>query len=140
MSSYLTLNSKSLKKTITILNENGYHTEAYNKASISKIFVIRDMINELINEKLLEIDNDTKNNIKTIIKKHCYDFTFIIFKEKYKFHNLPKNYKLINNTNLVYELSGLKDSEKICFKTIKELDKELQDSLDVLEKWAEQLT
>lgn len=68
MSNYLISNSKLLKKTITILNKNGYHTKAYNKASISIIFVIRFLINELIIKKILKINNDNVDKIKTIIK------------------------------------------------------------------------
>ena len=61
--------------------------------------------------------------------------TFIIFKEKYSFDTLPKNYKIINKS-LVYVLSILKDSDNIETKTLLELDEELKISLQSLEDWA----
>ena len=130
---------KQLAKTISILNKKGYYTEMFNRARISKPFLIGAIIHDLVEEELLEINDDTKDKIKNIIKQSDYESTLIIFKEEYKFNNLPKGYKLIGK-ELSYNLSTLKDSEDIEIKTLLELDKEHNNSLNYLEEWANKLS
>ena len=110
---------KQLAKTISILNKKGYYTEMFNRARISKPFLIGAIIHDLVEEELLEINDDTKDKVKNIIKQSDYESTLIIFKEEYKFNNLPKGYKLIGK-ELSYNLSTLKDSEDIEIKTLLE--------------------
>lgn len=129
---------EQLAKTISILNKKGYYTEAFNRARISKPFLVGAIIHDLVEEGLLEINNNTKDKIKNIIKKSDYESTFIIFKEEYKFNNLPNGYILIGK-DLSYNLSTLKDDEDINIKTLLELDKEYDSSLHALEEWANEL-
>lgn len=110
----------------------------FSEARISKPFLIGAIIHDLVKEELLEINNNTKDRIKNIIKQSDYESTFIIFKEEYKFNNLPKGYKLIGK-ELSYNLSILKDTEDIKIKTLLELDKEHNSSLNLLEEWANKL-
>ena len=130
---------KQLSKTISILNKKGYYTEICSSASISRTFQISAIIHDLIEEKLLIINDNTKDKIKNIIKKYDYDSTLIIFKEEYKFDDLPKGYKLIGK-NLYYYLSALEEEKDIKFKTLIELDKEHNNSLKLLEEWANKLS
>ena len=130
---------KQLSKTISILNKKGYHTEICSSASISRTFQIGAIIHDLIEEKLLIINDNTKDKIKNIIKEYDYDSTLIIFKEEYKFDDLPKGYKLIGK-NLYYYLSALEEEKDIKFKTLIELDKEHNNSLKLLEEWANKLS
>lgn len=125
-----------LAKTISILNKKGYYTEACNKAKISKPFLIGTIFQRLTEEHLLEVT--PKDKIKKIMEEVDCEETFIIFKEKYSFDTLPKNYKIINKS-LVYDLSILKDSDNIETKTLLELDEELKISLQSLEDWAKNL-
>lgn len=127
-----------LAKTISILNKKGYYTEACNKAKISKPFLIGTIFQRLTEEHLLEVTPNTKDKIKKIMEEVDCEETFIIFKEKYSFDTLPKNYKIINKS-LVYDLSILKDSDNIETKTLLELDEELKISLQSLEDWAKSL-
>ena len=108
-------------------------------ARISKPFLVGAIIHDLVEEELLEINDDTKDKIKTIIKQSDYESTLIIFKEEYKFNNLPNGYKLIGK-ELSYNLSTLKDSAEIKIKTLLELDKEHNSSLKLLEEWANKLS
>ena len=108
---------KQLAKTISTLNKKGYYTEMFSRARISKPFLIGTIIHDLVEKELLEINEDTKDKIKNIIKQSDYESTLIIFKEEYKFNNLPKGYKLIGK-ELSYNLSTLKDSEDIEIKTL----------------------
>lgn len=128
-----------LAKTISILNKKGYYTEMFSRARISKPFLIGAIIHDLVEEELLEINDNTKDKIKNIIKQSDYESTLIIFKEEYKFNNLPKGYKLIGK-ELSYNLSTLKDAEDIKIKTLLELDKEHNNSLNYLEEWANKLS
>ena len=111
----------------------------FSRARISKPFLIGAIIHDLVEEELLEINDDTKDKVKNIIKQSDYESTLIIFKEEYKFNNLPKGYKLIGK-ELSYNLSTLKDSEDIEIKTLLELDKEHNSSLNLLEEWANKLS
>ena len=131
--------NKQLAKTISILNKKGYYTEMYSMATISKPFLVGAIIHDLVEEELLEINDNTKDKIKTIIKQSDYESTLIIFKEEYKFNNLPNGYKLIGK-ELSYNLSTLKDSAEIKIKTLLELDKEHNSSLKLLEEWANKLS
>ena len=130
---------KQLAKIISILNKKGYYTEMFSSARTSKPFLIGAIIHDLVEEELLEINEDTKDKVKNIIKQSDYESTLIIFKEEYKFNNLPKGYKLIGK-ELSYNLSTLKDSEDIEIKTLLELDKEHNSSLNLLEEWANKLS
>lgn len=130
---------EQLSKTISILNKKGYYTEIFSRARISKPFLIGAIIHDLVEEEMLEINDRTKNKIKNIIKQYDYESTLIIFKEEYKFNNLPKGYKLIGKV-LSYNLSTLKENEDIKIKTLLELDKEHNSSLKLLEEWANKLS
>ena len=152
-SDYICLNSKTfdieetkdiisvdeqLAKTISILNKKGYYTEMCNRARITKPFLMGAIIHDLIEEKLLEINADTKDKIKNIIKQSDYESTLIIFKEEYKFDNLPNGYKLISK-ELIYNLSTLEECDDIRFKSLVDLDHEHNKSLKDLEEWANRL-
>lgn len=130
---------EQLSKTISILNKKGYYTEIFSRARISKPFLIGAIIHDLVEEEMLEINDRTKDKIKNIIKQYDYESTLIIFKEEYKFNNLPKGYKLIGKV-LSYNLSTLKENEDIKIKTLLELDKEHNSSLKLLEEWANKLS
>lgn len=51
----------------------------YNVSSISKIFIIADLISNLIENKLLDVSEETMTKLKEIIKKDDYESTLIIF-------------------------------------------------------------
>lgn len=152
-SNYICLNSKTfeieerkdfipvdeqLAKTISILNQKGYYTEMFSKAKIKNPFMIGALIHDLVEQELLDINDNTKDKIKDIIKKSDYEATIIIFKEEYKFNSLPNGYKLIGK-DLNYNLSTLENSDDIKFKSLVELDHEHNKSLKDLEEWAEKL-
>ena len=126
-----------LARAISILNKKGYHVDMFSCAKISKPFMISSIIHNLIEEELLNIEDDNEK-IKKAIKYDDVESTIIIFKENYKFDKLPNGYKLHDN-RIFYYLSILKDTEKISFKSVVELDKELNNSISELEKWAENL-
>lgn len=126
-----------LAKTISILNKKGYYVDMCNVAKISVPFMIADLIHNLIEEKVLDI-NIYNEKVKKAIKYVDVESTMIIFKDNYKFDELPKGYILHNNI-IFYRLSILKDSERITFKSLIELDHELTKSLNDLQDWAEKL-
>lgn len=130
--------SEKLGKTISILNKKCYYTELCCKATLSKSFIISDIIHNLIEEKLIEINEYTTEKIRKIIDMCDCESTIIIFKENYEFKNLPNGFKLIGK-DLYYNLKVLKDGSNIEFKSLVELDKENEESLKLLEKWAENL-
>lgn len=130
---------EQLAKAISILNKKGYYTETFSRARISKPFLMGAIIHDLIQENLLEINVDTKYKIKNIIKQSDYESTLIIFKEEYKFDNLPNGYKLIGK-DLIYNLSTLEESDNIKFKSLVDLDHEHNKSLKDLEEWAKKLS
>ena len=126
-----------LAKTISLLSKKGYLIEMYNLASIWRPFAISDLIYNLVNEKLLNADNNI-DKIKKVIKNDDYESTIIVFKDKYKFDTLPNGYELKENT-LYYNLSILKNTDDITFKSLVELDHELTRSINDLENWAQKL-
>lgn len=152
-SDYVCLNSKTfeiddrkdiipvdeqLSKAISTLNKKGYYTEVCYRAKISKPFYRSVMLQELIEEKLLDINDDTKDLIKKIIKQSDYESTLIVFKEEYKFNSLPNGYKLLGR-ELMYNLSILIEGEDITFKSLVDLDHESDKSIKDLEEWANDL-
>ena len=130
--------SKKLGKTISILNKKGYYTESCCKAALSKPLIISDIIHNLIEEKLIEVNEYTTEKIRKTIDMCDCESTIIIFKKNYEFKNLPKGFKLIGK-DLYYNLKVLKDGLNIEFKSLVELDKENEESLKLLEKWADNL-
>lgn len=152
-SDYIYLNSKTfeieennkvipvdeqLAKTISILNQKGYYVERFNRAKITKPFIISSLIHGLKEQQLLDINDKTKDKIKKIIKNSDYESTLIIFKENYTFNNLPHGYKLIGK-DLIYNLTALKDGNDIETKELIELDDEHEESIKSLENWANNL-
>ena len=152
-SDYICLNSKTfeiegrndiipvdnqLANTISILNQKGYYIDMFNRARISKPFLTGAIIHDLVEEKLLDINDDTKDKIKRIIKQYDYESTLIVFKEEYKFNNLPNGYELFGK-HLAYNLSTLENSNGIKFKSLVDLDHEHNKSLKNLEEWAKKL-
>lgn len=109
-----------------------------SRAKISTPFLIGNLIHDFIEQELLEINCDTKDKIKNVIKQCDYESTIIIFKEEYEFDSIPSGFKLIGK-DLFYHLSSLKDAEGIEFKEVRELDKEHNSSLKLLEEWATKL-
>lgn len=129
---------KQLAKIISVLNKKGYYTEMCSRAKISTPFLIGNLIHDFIEQELLEINCDTKDKIKNVIKQCDYESTIIIFKEEYEFDSIPSGFKLIGK-DLFYHLSSLKDAEGIEFKEVRELDKEYHNSLKLLEEWTTKL-
>lgn len=129
---------EKLSKTISILNKKGYYIDLFYRAKISEPFYIGTIIHELNEEGLVVINNETKEKIKNVIKECNRECTIILFKEKYNFDSLPKGFTLIGNS-LQYNLSILKDISDIELKTLLELDKENNESIKDLEKWAKKL-
>lgn len=129
---------KQLVKIISVLNKKGYYTEMCSRAKISTPFLIGNLIHDLIEQELLEINCDTKDKIKNVIKQCDYESTLIVFKEEYEFYNLPNGFQLVGKL-LTYHLSILEDSEDIKTKSLLELDKEHNSSLKILEEWATKL-
>lgn len=123
---------------ISILNKKGYYTEMYSRAKLSSLLLISYLINNLIDKKLLNIDESNKDKIKEVINQNDYEATIIIFKEEYKFANLPKGFNLIGK-DLYYNLSILKDTEEIKFKSLSELDEENKNSIKLLKEWVSSL-
>ena len=126
-----------LAKTISILNKKGYYVDMFSIAKIGNPFRISDVIHNLIEEKILDIDNHN-DKIKKAIKYAASESTMIIFKDNYKFDELPNGYEIHDNC-LFYYLTILKDTKTISFKSLVELDHELNKSLKDLEEWAEEL-
>lgn len=129
---------KQLVKIISVLNKKGYYTEMCSRAKISTPFLIGNLIHDLIEQELLEINCETKDKIKNVIKQCDYESTLIVFKEEYEFNNLPNGFQLVGKL-LTYHLSILEDSEDIKTKSLLELDKEHNSSLKILEEWATKL-
>lgn len=129
---------RKIGEIISILNKKGYYTKMCSEASVFKPFLIADLINNLLESKLLKIKGETIETLKEIIKKDDYESTIIIFKENYFFKNLPKGFKIINNS-LIYYLSVLKNCSQLDFKSLVELDKEKEASFINLKKWAKEL-
>ena len=126
---------EQLANTLSILNKKGYYTEIFNRARISKTFLVGAIIHDLKEQGLLAVTNQTKDIIKNIIKQSDYESTLIIFKEKYNFDKLPDGFKLIDR-DLFYNIEVLKNNDDIELKTLVELDKEHRESIKNLEKWA----
>ena len=129
---------KQLYSIISILNEKGYCTLMYNRAKVNKIFKVSILFNQLLKEKLLVINDNTISKLKDMIDINTWSDTTIVFREDYTFKNLPKGFELIDD-KLTYKLSILKDTEDIKVKSFKELDKEIKNSLKLLEEWAKKL-
>ena len=123
---------------ISLLNKKGYLVETSNRAKLIKPFYITCVIQALIEQNLLIVNQYTKEKIKKIIDNNDTESTSIRFKNEYQFKNLPKGYKMINNT-LSYNLRFLKVGSNIEFKTLLELDRENKESLLNLKEWAERL-
>ncbi len=122
-----------LAKTISILNKKGYCTEKCSCAKISVPFNLASILMSLKEADLISFEDADK--VKNVIKYTDYAETTITFKEKYNFPILPKGYKQLNN-HIFYHLKLLKDSEEIIFKSLIELDEELDESIKNLEDWA----
>lgn len=131
----ITAIDEKLINIISILNKKGYHTLCESKARISKPYVIGCIINDLINKNLLDISSN--EIIVDIIKKHDLESIVIIFDNNYKFNNLPNEFDYVSNS-LICTLSCLKDN-KLDFKTIDELNNELDRHLNDLEQWAKNI-
>ena len=127
-----------LAKIISILNKKGYYVKMCSRARISKPFLITDLIYNLQSKNLLIINEETKK----IIDQLDYESTFIIFKGKYNFNNIPKNFKLINTdseSHLIFNLKALKNTNDIELKSLIEIDEEHNKSIKDLEIWAKKL-
>lgn len=129
---------KKLANTISILNKKGYYTEICDSAKLFKPFLIANIIHNLIEEKLIEINDEVKEKLKKVIDIVDYESTIIIFKDKYLFNKLPEGFKVVEN-GLYYNLKILKDSPNIEFKSLVELEIENEKSLKALETWADKL-
>ena len=129
---YIAVDCK-LANIISMLNKKGYFIDMFSTAKISKPYIISDLIHNLIKEKILDI-NKYKEKIIKIIKYDDVECTIIAFKKNYKFDNLPNGYKKIDN-RLFYYLSVLKNENDFSFKTIVELDNELNNSINDLATW-----
>ena len=134
----LILVDASLAKTVSLLNKKGYHVNMCSNARISTTFLIGAIVQGLIDEKILEINNLTKNKIKKVIQQNDYQSIILIFEDDYKFKSLPEGFRLIGK-NLTYYLSTFSDGNDIKFKTLIELDCERDESLKKLEEWANNL-
>lgn len=130
--------NQKMGEIISILNKKGYYTKICSLATLSKPILIADLVNKLIDNGLLEINNETSKKIKETINKVDFESTLIIFKDKYVFNNLPKGFEIINN-DLYYNLKILKNDPQIKFKTLIELEKENENSLNELKKWSKNL-
>lgn len=128
-----------LAKAISILNKKGYYVKMCSRARISRPFLITDLIYNLQSKNLLIINEETKN----VIDQLDYESTLIIFKEKYNFNNLPKNFKLIDTdseSHLIFNLKALKNTNGIELKSLIEIDEEHNKSIKDLETWAKKLS
>lgn len=125
-----------LAKTISILNKKGYYTKACSCANLSVPFNLASILMSLKEANSISFNEIEK--AKKIIKHFDYAETKIKFKEKYNFQNLPKEYNQ-RNEEIFYNLEGLKKSDKIEFKSLAELDKERDESIENLEDWANNL-
>ena len=76
---------KQLAKTIEILNKKGYYTEICSKASIFHAFLVSNIFHDLMEEKLIIVDKQTKEKLINLINHFDYESTIILFKEKYPF-------------------------------------------------------
>ena len=131
-------NDEIITEIINILKDKGYKIKSYRIARINQPFVISNIINDLVDNKLLEIKADNTEKVKKVIKNSDYEGSHITFEKAYDFSTLPAGYHLINDT-LMYNLSILKDTNDIQFKSLVELDNELNESLIILEKWVREL-
>lgn len=129
---------KEFNQILKELRKKGYIPENYYLARITKVFQGSSLIHELISNKLLEINDQNQEKLKEILEKNIYETTYITFKEKYNFKNLPDNYFLTEKT-LMYSLSPVKDTNNITFKTLLELDEELKNSIINLKTWVNKL-
>ena len=125
---------KDVSKIYEILHKKGYFVSMIEKASISKLFSLINLLQSLIRENLWVVDNKLIN----VINDNAYDLTFILFKDTYEFNNIPNNF-VINGNELSLKISILKDN-KLEFKTLIELDKEINESIKSLEEWVELLS
>ncbi len=134
----LILVEASLAKAVSLLNKKGYRVNICSNAHIYTAFLIGEVVQGLIDEKILEINNLTKDKIRKVIEKNDYQAIILMFEEDYKFKSLPKGFKLIDK-DLTYYISTFSDEDDIKFKTILELDNERKESIKRLEEWANNL-
>lgn len=127
-----------MAKTISILNKKGYYTDFCSKAKIFSTYFKGAIIQNLLKEKLLILNKNTKESIRNIVNTNEFESTLIIFKEEYNFDSLPKGYKLVG-TDLIYNLKVLKEKDDIKIKSLVELDHELTESIKNLEDWVKKL-
>ena len=111
-----------LAKTISILNKKGYYVKLCSRARLSKPFLITDLIYNLQSKNLLIINEENKK----IIDQLDYESTLIIFKKKYVFNNIPKNFKLIK----IRVNNCFVNAKKEYLQTIKNLWKDFVDNLN----------
>ena len=130
--------NNNLYEVIITLNNKGYLTNLTDKARISKPFIISCLIHELVEKKLLNVNDDNIEDIKKCIKSVDYESTIIEFKKDYKFKTLPKGFTYANKI-LSYNLSALKNKKGLHIKELLELDKENHKSLNELKKWVKSL-
>lgn len=129
---------KQLYSIISILNEKDYCTLMYNRTKVNKIFKVSLLIEQLLKERLLVINDNTISKLKDIIDINtCSDIT-LVFREDYTFKNIPEGFEL-SDDKLTYKLSILKDTEDIKVKSFIELDREIKNSLNLLEEWVNKL-
>lgn len=121
---------------IRILREKGYCVEYYHRANLDRVFIISNLIHDLESAKVLEIKENSIDKIREVIKASDYETTSLTFKEAYDFSLLPAGFIMINKC-LITNLSILKDSTKLEFKSLVELDKELKESIEILKEWAQ---
>ena len=118
---------KYLADAISVLNKKGYYVDMFSEARILTPFLIGSIISKLREQELLNINDNTKDKINNIIKNFDCESTIIMFKDEYKFDNLPNGYKLVGK-NLIYYLTILKDNDNFEMKKLSELDRENQES------------
>lgn len=119
---------KSMAEIIKILNKKGYKIIKLTPADVNEyhVFSILDIAEKnILNEKVL--------------KNICYTYILIQFDNKCSFENTPEEFYWSKDFNTFTCNINYYDENPFRLKSLEDLNKEIKEKYNILEKWAENL-
>lgn len=119
---------KSMAKIIKTLNQKGYRIIKLIPADVCRYQVF----------EILNLDDKNILNEK-VLKNICYTYILIQFHDKCSFNSTPEGFYWSKDFNLFIGNINYYEENPFRLKSLEDLDKEIKEKYNILEKWANSL-